>query len=325
MTNQAGCRSGRHIGIVSNPDRDIGLSYTQEVTEWLHDRGYTVIIDGGTTADGTTADSTAVDGTTADGLDVYDCEFLIVLGGDGTMLRSAYKAACRSTPMLGINLGNMGYLTDVDRHDGLSAIEKMLSGDFRREQRMMLETVHPLKSSSPALNEVMIHRSEHSKLMSFSIHVNGDLMDNLRADGMIVATPTGSTAYNLSAGGPILRPDAEMIVVTAICPHTLYTRPWVLSGNDEITIAPTTASSYSHEHNRENSHGDSQNVRVRPERQYHDINPAIAVVSVDGSAKFQLAPTESVTIRRSEYTATVVKTSGVDFFEVLRRKLKNEG
>ena len=250
------------IGIVTNKARDLGLAYTKVVTEWLIARGYTPVLEGD---------------------EIFTGKFLIVLGGDGTMLRAAHKAALHSTPMLGINLGTLGYLTDVERNDGLSAIEKMLSGDFHREQRMMLEVRGNL-----ALNEAAVHRGGPPGLVALRICVNGLHMDTLRADGLIVATPTGSTAYNLSSGGPILKPDSEMIVVTAICPHTLYTRPWVLSGNDKITITP--------------------------------MDPA--VISLDGSVKIELNPGQEISIHRSRYTATVVKTASVDFFEVLRKKMK---
>lgn len=256
------------IGIVVNTTRDPNLAYAKEVADWLQNNGYSF---------------------TFDEPEAYKSKFLVVLGGDGTMLRASHFAAKYSTPMLGINLGNMGYLTDVDRKDGLTAIEKMLKGNFSREQRMMLETGEHL-----ALNEIIIHRDWTSKLMSFRIYVNGALMDDLRADGIIVATPTGSTAYNLSAGGPILRPDTEMIVITAICPHTLYARPWVLSGSDEINLTPV------------------------------DTQENDCIVSLDGESKLSLKSGETITISRSRYTASVVKTVDVDFFKVLRKKMQKK-
>jgi len=256
------------VGIIANATRDIGLSYAKEVATWLAARGYAPVFEE---------------------KEACKSKFLVVLGGDGTMLRASHLAAQYSTPMLGINLGGLGYLTDVDRHEGLAAIEKVLTGNFQKEQRMMLQVQETL-----ALNEVLIHRERASRLMAFRICVNGKHMDTLRADGIIVSTPTGSTAYNLSAGGPILRPDSEMIVVTAVCPHSLYTRPWVLSGNDEVTLSPV------------DTHGEK------------------AVVTLDGEAKFSLKCNEAIIIKRSKYTAAVIKTSGMDFFEVLRRKMGNE-
>jgi len=251
------------IGIVTNPERDPGGKYAKEVAAWLEARNCKTVFSGD---------------------EVYSSKFLIVLGGDGTILRAAPLAARYSTPILGINLGTLGYLTDVDHHEGFSALEKLLAGDFRREQRMMLEA-----QGIPALNEVLIHRDGTSSPMAFRICVNGNHMDTLRADGVIVASPTGSTAYNLSAGGPILIPDSEMIVVTAVCPHALYARPWVFSGNDEVTLSVESGK--------------------------------MASVALDGEVKFSLGRKEPITVRRSQHTATVVKTSGMDFFEVLRKKM----
>ena len=251
------------VGIVANSAIDLSLIYAKRVAQCLKNKGYMPIFEGP---------------------EAYKGKFLIVLGGDGTMLRAAHLAAKYSTPMLGINLGTLGYLTDVDHHEGMVAIEKMLDGNFNQEQRMMLESRGKL-----ALNEILIYRE--GALMSFRICINGNHMDTLRADGVIVATPTGSTAYNLSAGGPILRPDSEMIVITAVCPHTLYTRPWVLSGSDRVELTP---------------------VGTKGER---------AVVSLDGESSFTLNCNETITIERSGHTATVVKTSDMDFFKVLRKKM----
>jgi len=260
-----GLTPGLTVGIVANAGRDSGLAYANAIAAELRARGCTAVINEE---------------------DAYSCRFLIVLGGDGTMLRASHFAAEYNTPMLGINLGTLGYLTDVDHHEGFSAIEKMLAGDFLRERRMMLETRGKL-----ALNDVIIRRESSSKLMTFDIHVNGKLMDSLRADGVIVSTPTGSTAYNLSAGGPILRPDSEMTVITAICPHTLYTRPWVISGSDTVSL---------------NTAG------IREDK---------ALVSLDGDDTFHLECGEPITVRRSQHVATVIRTSGLDFFEVLRKKM----
>ena len=261
---------GTVIGVIANGTHDPNYAYAREVELWLEERGYI---------------------TTCEEPEMYSSKYLIVLGGDGTMLRAARETAKYNTQILGINLGTLGYLTDAERHDGLEAIEKMLTGDYKRERRIMLES-----RGNVALNEIMIHRVEPSKLMGFRICVNGDHMDTLRADGIIVSTPTGSTAYNLSAGGPILRPDSEMIVITAVCPHTLYARPWVIPGDDEVSLTPV------------------------------DASDCHALISLDGDPKFTLEIGETITIRRSEHMATIVKTSRVDFFELLRKKMRrNEG
>ncbi|MCL1998011.1 MAG: NAD(+)/NADH kinase [Turicibacter sp.] len=254
------------IGIVVNNQNPTAKTYTDCVTDWLVEQRYLPVFEEE---------------------EVYKCPLIIVLGGDGTVLKVAHKAALFAIPMLGINLGHLGYLTDVDKTDGLKAIEKVLSGNFREEQRMMLEARGHL-----ALNEIFISRGGQFKIMEFSVMADGYYMDTLRADGIIVSTPTGSTAYNLSAGGPILRPDAEMIVVNTVCPHALHTRPWVLSGNDKIQLTLT------------------------------DSRGGEALVSIDGEIKFKLNTGESVYISRSKYYATVIKTAETSFFEVLRDKMR---
>lgn len=254
------------VGIVVNEAKDPSLSYANDIAAWLKTKGSTL----------------------AWGDEAYKSDFMVVLGGDGTMLRASKMAAKYNIPMLGINLGNLGYLTDADRKDGLKAIGNVLAGEFRREQRMMLKARGEL-----ALNEVFLH-GKTSKLASYRIDVGGCVgyghMDTLRADGILVATPTGSTAYNLSAGGPIIKPDSEMIVVTPVCPHTLYARPWVISGNDEVCITPVDED---------------------------------AVAVLDGEVKFHIKKGECLIINRAECSATIIKTSNINFFEVLRKKMGN--
>jgi NAD+ kinase len=191
--------------------------------------------------------------------------------------------------MLGVNLGTLGFLTDADRHDGIAAIERAADGDSRVEKRMMLG-VSCGGNETRALNDVYITRGDAARLAAFSVAVNGAHMDTLRADGLIISTPTGSTAYNLSAGGPILLPDAAMLVLTPVCPHTLYTRPWVLSADDVVTVT---------------------NADARAE----------LAVYPDGEYAFALEEGASVAIKRSPLCASIVKTSGASFFGILRQKM----
>ncbi|MCL1988238.1 MAG: NAD(+)/NADH kinase [Firmicutes bacterium] len=251
------------IGIITNASRDIGLAFTNEVAKWLIAHEHKPIFE--------------IE-------QMHTSSFILVLGGDGTMLQAAAIVAKYDIPILGINLGSLGYLTDVDRHDGISAIEKMLAGNFMSEYRMMLEVDNEI-----ALNDVIIHGC--GLLITVRICINGNHMDTIRADGIIVSTPTGSTAYNLSAGGPILRPDSEMLLLTAVCPHNLYTRPWVLSATDEITLSPV----------------DEEKKRN--------------VIYMDGVEKSEIKFGETITVKTSQYKTTIVKTAEIDFFEILRKKM----
>jgi len=244
------------IGLVANRNKDCGLAYTQEVEAFLEARGITIAPEG------------------------QKAGFWVVLGGDGTMLRAAREAAVLDVPLLGINLGNMGFLTDADKQDGFVVLEKVLAGEYESHRRLMLTAGGQL-----ALNEVVVGKITGA-LMDFSIYVNNMHMDDIRADGVIVATPTGSTAYSLSAGGPILAPYGQMMVITPICPHSLSTRPWVLPAEDRVRIVP----------------GNSANLVLDGEK----------ITSVD--------PSEGVEITCAPVSVTIIKTASVPFYEILRKK-----
>jgi len=246
------------VGIVANQQKDSGLAYTCQVKTFLEARGVTI------TPAGEKAD------------------FWVVLGGDGTMLRAAQEAAHLDVPLLGINLGTMGFLTDVDKEDGITALANVLAGRFESQKRLML---YSKRGQHLALNEVLVS-SPTGGLVRYNVYVNGLHMDEIRAVGIIVATPTGSTAYNLSAGGPILAPYGQMIVITAVCPHSLGARPCVVSADDTISIVPAGP----------------------------------AVLMIDGEKKEILQGGETAEIARAPVCATIIKTTSAHFYEVLRKK-----
>jgi len=263
------------VNIVVNANKDGGLAFSKQIQALLEAKGVTVV--------------------TAN--DAKDADFWIVLGGDGTMLRAARQAAIFDVPLLGINLGTMGFLTDVDKQDGVAAIEYVLAGRYESQKRLMLTaTVKSVGcrsdvlpgdsqySNDLALNEVYL--GNNGKLGNYSVFINGVHMDDIRADGIIVATPTGSTAYNLSAGGPILAPYGQMMVITAICPHSLSTRPWVVEADDVINVIPVGEAS----------------------------------LLLDGESRAKLLPGQGVEIRRAAVSATIIKTSSGHFYEILRKK-----
>jgi len=275
------------VGIVANKHKDYGLAYTREITRFLEARGALVVPIEVTAAESTTIESTT---TEAIGDNVLPrADFWVVLGGDGTMLKAAHNAAVLDIPLLGINLGTMGFLTDVDRQDGFTAIENVLEGRYESQKRLMLEARLVSNVPSLALNEVLVC-SATGGLEYFSVYVNDMHMDDIRANGIIVATPTGSTAYNLSAGGPILAPYGQMMVVTAVCPHSLSTRPWVISAQDKVRIALDGAA-----------------------KSTADLVP-------DGEKLARLQPGDYAEIRRADVSATIIKTTPAHFYEVLRKK-----
>jgi len=252
------------VGIVANTQKSSCLAYSQEVMAFLAARGVsTFAVKGG--------------GQKAD--------FWVVLGGDGTMLRAARDAAMLDVPLLGINLGTMGFLTDVDMQDGFTALSTVLAGRYESQKRLMLMAQDgPPSPFNLALNEVLV--GSCGRLTYFSVYVNGMHMDDIRADGIIVATPTGSTAYNLSAGGPILAPYGEMLVITAVCPHSLSTRPWVVSAKDTVCIVPANE----------------------------------AMLTLDGENREKVQAGDSIEISRAPVSAKIIKTTSTHFYEILRRK-----
>ena len=262
----------RPVCIVVNEGRDAGFKYADEVARLINGRG----------REAARARAEEIP---------ENAEFCVVLGGDGTMLRAARFAAPMGVPLLGINLGNVGYLTDADENDGLESVSKVLAGKFFEEKRLMLEVCSGglSKNDSLALNDVYVSRGGFGKLMSFSVYINGQFIEGFRADGVIVSTPTGSTAYNLSAGGPILTPCGEMAVITAVCPHSLYARPWVISSEDSVRVCAGTGGR--------------------------------ADVVIDGEMRLGLAGGEGVEIKASKNKAVIIKTSEHHFYEILRGKI----
>ncbi|MCL2840714.1 MAG: NAD(+)/NADH kinase [Defluviitaleaceae bacterium] len=250
-----------HVGIIVNEEKDPGLEYTNEILRFLKSRGIGAEI-----------------GTVA------NAAFWIVLGGDGTMLRVAPLAVKVDVPMLGINLGTLGFLTDVEKNQGIFALEKILQNEYICESRLMLNISCATDSKILALNEVCIGGT--GKLKTFVVYINDEFIDEIRADGILIATPTGSTAYNLSAGGPILSPHGEMMVITPICPHSLSTRPWVLDGVDKIRV-----------------------------KVYHN-----APVIVDGQTAGELLQDEFIDVSTSAYRAKILRTTPTHFYNTLRKK-----
>ncbi len=266
------------VGLFPNRDKDPGLEYTNSINDLLIKKGKTVLM----------APEDFSSPTALAGMHSFfsGCDAVVVLGGDGTMLRASHYAAEHDKPLIGINLGNLGYLTDAERSDGHASVEAMLNGAFRLERRMMLR----VDGHFHALNDVCITRGPLTKMIGMELYVNNEFMDVVYADGVVISTPTGSTAYNLSAGGPILKPDSAMIAITVICPHSLYTRPWVIDANDIITVKLV------------------------------DLTPDRIDISADGN-RIAFTSGDGIRVGRSEHYTTIMKTKNTSFYDVLRQKM----
>lgn len=225
-----------------------------------------------------------------------ESEFLIVLGGDGTMLSCGKRASKYGTPLLGVNLGHLGFLTDGGKEGMEESLKNVLNGDYKIEKRMMLQAeINSYKDGKRtviALNEVSISRGS---MVDVGVFVNDEFIDNFFGDGIIVSTPTGSTAYNLAAGGPILKSDANMVAITPICPHMLHSRSIVIGAEDVVKLSV------------------NRYTRQR----------IFAVI--DGQNNCILETGDTIIIRKSRFYTEIIKTSNLGFYDVLRDKMLGRG
>ncbi len=224
-------------------------------------------------------------------------DIIIVLGGDGSIMRAAKRASVNKTPLLGINLGRVGFLAEINT-DELELLSCIMSGDFTIEKRMMLEVKYPIKdalgSSSTALNDVVLSHGRVPKIVDTELFCNGSSLGKYRSDGFVISTPTGSTAYSLSAGGPIIDPALKGICLVPVCSHSLTARPMVVPDTSLIEI------------------------------KYLSSNGLEASLAVDGVHKTDLYKNDVVTIIRSPLTADFIKVgknSDRNFYKILRDKM----
>ncbi|MBE5931523.1 MAG: NAD(+)/NADH kinase [Lachnospiraceae bacterium] len=226
-----------------------------------------------------------------------DMECAVVLGGDGTLIHVARKLAEKKIPVFGINMGNLGFLTHADSGKAKAALEFLIAGEYCIEERMMLEASVDGQEFGTALNDVVLTRNGFSRIISVGIFVNGKPVCNYRGDGVIVATPTGSTGYNLSAGGPVVAPKTELFLITPICPHSLSARSILLSAEDELHIV------------------------IKEEKKTQDEE---AILTLDGQRAKDLAAEDTIVIRKSDKKAYFIQLDDNSFFDALHRKLGNQ-
>lgn len=219
-------------------------------------------------------------------------DLLIVLGGDGTILRTARSMRNKEMPILGINIGHLGFLTNVEINDFSKVIKEILDGEFTIENRIMLEcqVKNSKEESKRALNDVVITKGTLSRIIEYSIYINEEYYTTVISDGIIISTPTGSTAYNLSAGGPIIYPDLDVVAITPICPHSLGMRTLILDANNKIKIIP-------------------------------NVNGEPVYLTLDGQESMQLHEKEEIIVSLSKKKCSLVRLKNHDYFEILRNKI----
>ncbi len=222
-------------------------------------------------------------------------DLIIAIGGDGTMLYAGRLARESGTPILGINRGRLGFLADVTPDEMINSVEQVLQGNYARDSRMLLEarllTDTGTESTAFALNDVVLQRRETGRMVDFSTRIAGKYVNTHSGDGLIIATPTGSTAYALSCGGPIIEPELNAVAVVPICPHTLTDRPLVISAEQTIEV-------------------------VLLER-----DDTLAEITVDGFSMGEIRPTDRLVISAAEQRITLVHPPSYDFYGILRSKL----
>ena len=280
-------RAIRRIGIVGAPRRDQLQLALDRLRKAAHRHGFDLV-----------GDMVVADGGEPGTLDPSTIDLLVTLGGDGTLLAGARMVAEAGVPVLGVNLGHLGFLTSVAEDHLSSALDRIASGEFTIDRRFTLEArIRDAAGheSEPflALNDAVLHKSGLARMLRIAVHIGDEeplAVGSFSADGIIFATPTGSTAYSLSAGGPIVVPSVDCIVATPICPHTLAVRPLVFDAESVITVRARTR------------------------------EPAV-VLTVDGQDGGELRESDALVIRRGPASVRLIRFPGQSFFSTLREKL----
>jgi len=285
----------KRSGIVLKPHQPDALKTICELVEWLGKRG--IALSGGPEiereqiehATGCSVETVAVDKLPS------SVDLILVLGGDGTMIATARMIGDREVPVMGVNFGGLGYLAEFRIEELYTALEAILAGNYRLDRRVML-AVELLRGNDPVtthqvLNDVVINKSALARIIEIEAYLNQQFVNSFRADGLIISTPTGSTAYNLSAGGPVIFPSMNAVVITPICPFTLSNRPIVVP--------------------------DDAVIELRLKTEQEDV-----ALTLDGQEGFPLKVENRVVIRKSRTTFNLVQPMNRNYFDVLRDKLR---
>lgn len=285
----------KSVGVVVRPNHEEAYKTACELAVWLEERGIRMV---GKPVSQAEREASGLDCELENfGENQFeeDVDLIVVLGGDGTIISTARLIGDRSMPVLGINYGAVGYLTEFRIEEMFAALEQILAGNYELDYRVALRVEHcrgdEILSSNRVLNDVVINKAALARIIKIQVWLDRRFVNDFRADGLIVATPTGSTAYNLSAGGPIVYPSMNAIVMTPICPFTLSNRPIVVPDSAEIEIILETK------------------------------NEEVAL-TLDGQIGFQFEPDDTVKIRKSRTTFNLVRPPNRNYFDVLRDKLR---
>ena len=282
--------SFKTIGIIVKPHTELVKDKLEHLLAYLKQKDCEVLLD------------ESIEGL-ADSKDIVArdvlgnrCDLAITLGGDGTILHAARSLADKGVPMVGINIGRLGFLADISSDEIDTVLDDILSGKYIEEERFLLEARiirnKKIVFSADALNDVVVHIRDVARMIEFETRINDQFVNHQRADGLIISTPTGSTAYALSSGGPILQADLDAITLVPICPHTLSSRPLVVNSSSEVDVLIS------------------------------DTKQAIAQVTCDGQTSFDVKNGDHVIIKRKQHTITLLHPQDHNNFDILRAKLR---
>jgi len=276
------------IGIICKTGISEPVVILKELLPWLKQKGYETFVDV------ETASVLNIDGFSRSQIPSLS-DMIIVLGGDGTLISTCRLVADKGVPVLGVNIGGLGFLTEIPVEKLYEMLEMVLTGECPIEERLMLKAQvlrhGALIAEYNVLNEVVVNKAALARIIDLETYINQSYVTTFKADGLIISTPTGSTAYSLSAGGPVLYPTLDNMVVTPICPHTLTNRPIVLAGNSVIEVI----------------------LRSPTERVY---------LTLDGQVGFSVMQNDTVVVVKSPFKTRLLIPCDRDYFEILREKLK---
>ncbi len=280
----------KKIGIVSKPKKAEIREIVPQLVEWLRERDIEVSFDKETGSILESSEKCLTRNELPGKVDL-----LIVLGGDGTLLAAARALYRHEVPIFAVNLGDLGFLTVITRDELYPALEGVLSGNYRSERRVQIEgelvRADEVLSTFRALNDVVLNKGAIARIQDFEVYADGEFISNYKSDGLIVSTPTGSTAYSLAAGGPVVSPSVEAFIVTPICAHTLTNRPLVLRDSAHIEIV------------------------VKSQRE-------AAYLTVDGQVGIATHSEDIIRVRKSDSVVELIQPPQRNYYEILRQKLK---
>lgn len=277
-----------NIGIIVNPEKKRIKEIAEELIRWLEERHINVRLGEETKEFLKREDLPPIEKFP------QDLDYLLVLGGDGTLLSAARKISYTNIPILGVNLGGFGFLTEVSFNEAKFALEKIFHNEYQLEERMMLEVKvereKRIVAEFVALNDIVVTKGIFARLGKFQTFINEEFIATYPADGLIISTPTGSTAYSLSAGGPIVNPNVQVLILTPICPHTLYARPLIISCEESFQIKILGL-------------------------------PQEIMLTIDGQEGQKLSAEDKIMVRKADCVTRLIRIKKVSFYKKLQSKL----